>query len=76
MYAPSIAGKYDCFVGNIEYGVTEEQLVSIFSEVGVVLGVKMKSTERGPSAGYGFVEFEEPEAVRLPQAKMILYVLF
>ena len=54
--------KWDCFVGNIEHHVRDEQLRMIFSEVGFVRDIRMKK-ENGPFC-YGFVEFDHPDSVR------------
>jgi len=57
--------KNDVFVGNIEYGTTDDMLRIIFSEIGKVLSVRMvieKSTDK--PKGYGFVEFEDSETVK------------
>ena len=54
--------KWDCFVGNIDYQVRDEQLRMIFSEVGFVRDIRMKK-ESGPFC-YGFVEFDHPDSVR------------
>lgn len=43
--------KFDVFVGNIEFSVTDELLVTIFSEVGRVLDIRMKQ-EAGRPAGH------------------------
>ena len=47
------------FVGNIPYGTTEEQMLSMFSEVGRVLNVRgFRDTETGKPKGYAFIEYE------------------
>ena len=44
-------------------GVTEEQLMQIFSEVGRVLHVRMAlNAENGRPKGYAFIEYEDPAA--------------
>jgi cleavage stimulation factor subunit 2 len=56
------AGSRVCFVGNIPYNVSEEQLISIFSEVGPVAGFRLVfDRDTGKPKGYGFCEFFDPE---------------
>lgn len=51
------------YVGNIPYGITNEQLSEIFSQAGSVVSATI-ITDRtsGRSKGFGFVEMETPEA--------------
>jgi len=50
------------FVGNIPYETTEEQLKSIFSEIGVVLSFRLVyDRETGKPKGYGFCEYQDQE---------------
>lgn len=50
------------FVGNIPYDMSEEQLISIFSEVGPVAGFRLVfDRDTGKPKGYGFCEFNDPE---------------
>lgn len=47
------------YVGNLSYGVTEEELQEQFSEFGAVVNVNIiKDRETGNSKGFGFVEME------------------
>ena len=55
--------KFDVFVGNIEYTVTDELLVTVFSEVGRVVDIRMKTESSGRPAGYGFIEFADGPTV-------------
>jgi RNA recognition motif-containing protein len=48
--------KFDVFVGNIEFSVTDELLVTVFSEVGRVLDIRMKQ-EGGRPAGHQLYNF-------------------
>lgn len=51
-----------CFVGNIPYDKSEEQLITIFSEVGPVAGLRLVfDRETGKPKGYGFCEFFDHE---------------
>lgn len=53
------------YVGNLEYGVTEEKLKSIFEEVGTVDVVKIISDKMtGRSKGFGFVEMPNDDEAR------------
>ena len=56
--------KWDCFVGNVEYTVGDEQLRQIFSEVGRVKDMRMKLDDQGRPSGYGFIEFDDADTVR------------
>ncbi len=45
------------FVGNVNFDATEEQLMSIFSQVGAVASLRLKyDRETGKPLGFGFVE--------------------
>lgn len=49
-------------MGNIPYDMAEEQLISIFSEVGPVVGFRLVfDRDTGKPKGYGFCEFHDPE---------------
>jgi len=53
------------FVGNLNYATTEEQLRTLFAEVGPVASVAL-ITDRatGQPRGFGFVEMETDEGAR------------
>ena len=54
--------KNDIFVGNLAFNTTEEQLQTIFSEVGRVINVRMViDQETGKMRGFAFVEFEHAQ---------------
>ncbi|XP_045139125.1 flocculation protein FLO11-like isoform X3 [Portunus trituberculatus] len=56
------------FVGGISANTTEQDLLDLFSQYGVVKATKIISDRAGVSKGYGFVTFEtEEEARRLTQ---------
>ncbi|XP_018496657.1 cleavage stimulation factor subunit 2 tau variant [Galendromus occidentalis] len=60
----SVAEKSACsvFVGNIPYDATEEQLKTIFEEVGPVVNFRLVyDRETGKPKGYGFCEFKDQE---------------
>jgi RNA recognition motif-containing protein len=45
------------YVGNLQYGVTEDELKELFEEFGEVMSVKIINDKySGRSKGYGFVE--------------------
>jgi RNA recognition motif-containing protein len=45
------------YVGNLQYGVTEDELKELFEEFGEVMSVKIITDKySGRSKGYGFVE--------------------
>ncbi|MCJ1352366.1 MAG: hypothetical protein MMC33_002350 [Icmadophila ericetorum] len=51
------------FVGNIPYGLSEEQIVHIFGTVGQVLNFRLvHDQETGKPKGYGFVEFADVDS--------------
>ncbi|MBX7240474.1 MAG: RNA-binding protein [Bacteroidia bacterium] len=51
------------YAGNLHFSVTEDDLKTMFSPYGDVLGAKIaKDKETGRSRGFGFVEMEESEA--------------
>jgi RNA recognition motif-containing protein len=53
------------YVGNLSYATTEDELRSLFSEVGPIVSVTI-ITDRmsGRSKGFGFVEMETEEAAQ------------
>eukprot|EP00816_Leptocylindrus_hargravesii_P002709 CAMPEP_0196813274 /NCGR_PEP_ID=MMETSP1362-20130617/35284_1 /TAXON_ID=163516 /ORGANISM="Leptocylindrus danicus, Strain CCMP1856" /LENGTH=370 /DNA_ID=CAMNT_0042189393 /DNA_START=38 /DNA_END=1150 /DNA_ORIENTATION=+ len=55
--------RNDIFVGNLAFSTTEEQLHTIFSEVGKLVKIRMVSdSETGKPRGFAFVEYEDPQA--------------
>jgi cleavage stimulation factor subunit 2 len=53
---------HSCFIGNINYDASEEQLLDIFREVGEVVSLRLVSDkETGKPKGYGFVEYKDAE---------------
>jgi RNA recognition motif-containing protein len=47
------------YVGNLDYGVTRDQLIKLFSQVGKVVDATLiTDRQTGKSKGYGFVEME------------------
>ncbi|MCJ1406157.1 hypothetical protein MMC19_000222 [Ptychographa xylographoides] len=51
------------FIGNIPYGLTEEQITSIFSSVGQVLSFRLVyDNDTGRPKGFGFAEFADTDA--------------
>ncbi|TSC92820.1 MAG: hypothetical protein CEN89_450 [Candidatus Berkelbacteria bacterium Licking1014_7] len=50
------------FVGNLAFGITDEQLSEIFAEFGTVESAKIIMDKfSGRSKGFGFVEMSTPE---------------
>jgi RNA recognition motif-containing protein len=48
------------YVGNLHYGVTEDELRELFEEYGEVMSVKIITDKySGRSKGYGFVEMSD-----------------
>ncbi|KAH0536474.1 hypothetical protein FGG08_006655 [Glutinoglossum americanum] len=61
MMPPDKAGRI-VFVGNIPYGLTEEQITDIFSSVGRVVNFRLVyDRETGRPKGFGFAEYADPE---------------
>lgn len=53
--------KHDCFVGNLPFTATEEQLVEIFSLVGPIKKIRMlNDKDTGRPKGFAFVEYYDP----------------
>ena len=51
------------YVGNLSYGMTEEQLRELFTQYGAVVSVNIiKDRDTGNSKGFGFVEMEDQAA--------------
>ena len=53
------------YVGNLDYGVTEDQLAELFAQAGTVVSVVV-ITDRysGRSKGFGFVEMSSDEEAK------------
>lgn len=49
------------YVKNIDDGIDEEKLASIFAPYGTVVSKKIMRNEKGISRGFGFVVFSKPE---------------
>ncbi|KAL7272295.1 hypothetical protein RUND412_004899 [Rhizina undulata] len=61
MPAPPTTGKI-VFVGNIPYGLTEEQITEIFTSAGRVLSFRLVyDRETGRPKGFGFAEYPDAE---------------
>jgi cold-inducible RNA-binding protein len=53
------------YVGNLDYGVTDEELSSFFSEAGEVVSASVITDRHsGRSKGFGFVEFGSSEEAK------------
>jgi RNA recognition motif-containing protein len=53
------------YVGNLPYGVTEDQLRELFSQVGEISDVAViTDRDTGRSKGFGFVEMSTDEAAQ------------
>ncbi|KAI9767460.1 MAG: hypothetical protein M1840_005689 [Geoglossum simile] len=61
MMPPDKAGRI-VFVGNIPYGLTEEQITDVFSSVGRVINFRLVyDRDTGRPKGFGFAEYADPE---------------
>ncbi len=55
--------KMNIYVGNVQYGTTEDQIRDLFEQFGEVLSIKMiQDRETGRFRGFGFVEMEDADA--------------
>lgn len=53
------------YVGNLSYATTEDELRSLFAEVGSIASVTVITDRRtGQSKGFGFVEMETEQAAQ------------
>ncbi|MFC1789947.1 RNA recognition motif domain-containing protein [Patescibacteria group bacterium] len=53
------------YVGNLDYGVTSQQLGELFAEAGNVVSATVITDKfSGRSKGFGFVEMENDEAAK------------
>ena len=53
------------YVGNLHYGVTEDELRELFEEYGEVMSVKIITDKySGRSKGYGFVEMSNNDEAK------------
>ena len=60
---PNQIKEHTVFVGNIPYGLTEEQIVHILSQAGSVLNFRLVTDkDTGRPRGYGFAEFSDHDA--------------
>ena len=49
------------FIGNLDYGVTEESIRSLFEQYGTIERVNLiRDRDTGQSRGFGFVEMTDP----------------
>lgn len=63
-------------MGGISANTTEQDLLELFSQYGIVKATKIISDRAGVSKGYGFVTFEtEEEARRLTQEVTICLMM-
>lgn len=53
------------FVGNIDFTITQEELVKELEKVGKVLHFRFVTDKNGKSKGYGFAEYETPTIANL-----------
>lgn len=59
------------FVGNLSFGLTDEDLQKAFAEFGTVASARIiRDRESNRSKGFGFVEFEDDAAADAAIAKM------
>ena len=50
------------YIGNLDYGVTKDDLLDLFSKAGKVIdAVVISDKYSGRSKGFGFVEYEKDE---------------
>lgn len=57
------------YVGNLPWGIKQDDLIRAFSQHGEVLGARIiTDRETGRSRGFGFVEVNDADAGRMVQA--------
>ena len=57
------------FVGNIPYGLSEEQISDIFSTAGKVLNFRLVyDRDTGRPKGFGFAEYPDAGKITIPKA--------
>ena len=54
--------RFRCFVGNLAFVATEDELRSLFEQFGTVVSVTVMTDETGRPKGFGFVNMESPVA--------------
>ncbi|RBQ93715.1 hypothetical protein VDGD_20345 [Verticillium dahliae] len=65
------------FVGNIPYGLSEEQITDIFSSAGKVINFRLVyDRETGRPKGFGFAEYPDHGWSRLFSYNSVLLSLF
>ncbi|ORY02779.1 hypothetical protein K493DRAFT_311953 [Basidiobolus meristosporus CBS 931.73] len=57
-------GTKTCYVGNIPWGTSEEQIQDLFTEFGQVERVRLPLDDAGRIKGFGFVELDEEAAAK------------
>ncbi|KAG8970033.1 hypothetical protein FRC03_011832 [Tulasnella sp. 419] len=58
-----VGPKLACFVGNISPGITDNFISSLLSTCGSLRSFKRTPTATGKPGGFGFAEFDEPDAI-------------
>ncbi len=59
------------YVGNIYFGLSEDQLKEVFERYGKVESVRiMKDNQTGRSRGFGFVSFENDQEAELAKNEL------
>lgn len=68
-------GLYRCFVGNLPFSATEEELREVFERYGAVANVVIMTDDEGRPRGFGFVNFESLVAGANAVAELDGYML-
>lgn len=58
------------YVKNLDTGVTKEQLEEMFGAHGKITSCAIMSNEKGESRGFGFINYEKPEAAQAAVEKL------
>ena len=56
------SARYRCFVGNLPFAVTEEELRELFERYGAIASATVMVDETGRPKGFGFVNMESTVA--------------
>lgn len=74
--------NHQLFLGNVPHHATEEELTQMFAKFGTVVDLRIhsKSVQKMPGArapqNYGFITYDDPEAVQNCLAHMVSVLCF
>jgi RNA recognition motif-containing protein len=68
--SPKFTGEAKLYVGNISFGVSEDDLMAAFSEIAEVGSVALVRDEQGRNRGFGFITMRTKEGGAAAVEKM------